>query len=157
MLERFFQRLWSAIVTTTKFVGKCMKAITDAAGISGLPLHAIKGDASLAHAAKDVTQTMVSKATLTKIGSDVQCIAAKGVTLSNKRGLTKVAGLFAKVVATHALGVGTVVVGLGLTILFVGAVWTLKRTVKKAEKCIDTLSSVEDTAVTIGDFADAAA
>lgn len=155
MLKRFFQKVWSAIVTTAKYMGKCMNAVADACGISGLPLHAIKGDASLAHAAKHVTETMVSKATLTKIGVDVQFVAAKGVTISSKCGLTKVAGLLAKVVAASSLSVGTVVVGVGLTILFVGAVWILKRAVKKAEKFIDALSSVEDTTVTIGDFANA--
>jgi hypothetical protein len=149
MLRRFFQKTWSIAMTAAKFVGKCMKAMADAVGISALPLHAIKGDVNLAHAAKEVTKTMVSKATLTKIGADVQWVAAKGVIFSSKYGLTKVAGLLTKVVVANAFAVGTTVVGLGLCILFVGAVWTLKRAVKKTEKFIETLSNGEDTAETI--------
>jgi hypothetical protein len=139
-------------VTVGKFFAKCAKAVADAVGISSLPLKAIKGDASLAHAAKEVTKTMVSKATLAKIGANAQWVAAKGVTFSTKCGLTKVAGVLTKVVAANALSVGTTLVALGLTALFVGIFWVIKRTIKKTEQFIETLSSAEDTAETIGGF-----
>jgi uncharacterized membrane protein len=46
-------------------------------------------------------------------------------------------------------------VGVGLCILFVGAVWILKRAVKETERFIETISGVEDTGGMIEDFADA--
>jgi hypothetical protein len=156
MLRRFFQRAWSVVVTAARFLKKCAQAVADAVAAAAVPLHAIRGDANLAHAAQATTKAMVSPATLARIGADVQWVAAKGVAFSSKCGLAKVAGVLAKVVAANALAVGTTLVSVGLTILFVGAIWALKRAFKNTKEFIETASSVNDTAETIDGFAKAA-
>jgi hypothetical protein len=125
------------------------KAVADAMGLSALPLHVIRGDASLANACKATATHMASQSHLAAVGAKTQVGFAKAGTIVLKCGLSKVAALCAKVAATSSVTVGTAVVAAGLCVLFVGAVWIVKRIVKKAAEFIETLSAVEDTDVTV--------
>jgi|HubBroStandDraft_6_1064221.scaffolds.fasta_scaffold410007_2 hypothetical protein len=149
----FLKTAWDGLVNfavgTVKLIGKGLKAVADAIGLSSLPLHVIRGDASLAHASKAAATHVVSQATLIKTGAVTKAAAAKVETVAVKCGLAKVAALCAKITAASSVAVGTTVVAAGLCILFVGAVWFVKRLVKKATEFIETLSAVEDTEETV--------
>jgi hypothetical protein len=144
MLQRYFQKLWSAIVTGATFARNCLNAIGDAINAAAIPLAAINKNTSLAHAAKAVTNSGVSQASLTRIGINVSHFAAKGAVISKKLGFIKMAGVLFKVSAFGSLPIGTTIVAAGLTILFVGVVWLLLRGAKTAKELIETASSGRD-------------
>jgi hypothetical protein len=153
MLKRFFQRAWSAAVTAAKFVGKCLRAVADAVGLSALPLHVIRGDASLAAACKASVSHMVSQANIVATGAVTKAAVSAVGTAATKLGMAKVAAWCACLAPVSPVAVGTAVIGAGLCVLFVGAVWLAKRAVKKAPEFIKTLSAIEDTWVTVGGLA----
>lgn len=148
MLNRFFQRAWSAAVTAAKFAGKCLHAVADAVGISALPLHVIRGDASLAAACKAAVPYLVSEPTIVSTGTVTKTTGAKIGTLATKCGISKLSAWCASLAPVSPMVVGTAVIAAGLCALFVGAVWLAKRATKKAAEVIETFSSLEDTFVT---------
>jgi hypothetical protein len=156
MLNRFFQRAWSAAVTGAKFVGKCLHAVADAVEISALPLHVIRGDASLAAACKAAVPYVVSEARIVSTGTVTKTAVAKIGTLATKCGISKLSAWCASLAPVTPIMVGTAVIAASLCALFVGAVWFAKRATKKTAEIIETLLSVEDTIVTIKGLALAA-
>ena len=152
MLKRLFQRAWGALVTVAKFTRKCLNNVSDAMGLSAIPLHVVRHDASLAHACKVAAPHIASNSNLCAVGVVAKSLAAKASAFALKMGLAKVSGFLGQVAAMSSLPVGILVVGLALCILFIGAVRALKRIVKKASEFIETLSDAEDTEVIVGDF-----
>ncbi len=132
-------------MTAARFVGKCLRAVGDAVGLSALPLHVIRGDASLAAACKATVPYMVSQANIAATGAVTKAAVCKVGTLATKVGMAKLAACCASLAPVSPVAVGTAVIGAGLCILFVGAVWLAKRAVKKVAEFIETLSAIEDT------------
>jgi hypothetical protein len=156
MLNRFFQRAWSAAVTAAKFVRKCLHAVADGVGLSALPLHVIRGDASLAAACKAAVPYVVSEAKIVSTGTVTKTAVAKIGTLATKCGISKLSAWCASLAPVTPMVVGTAVIAAGLCALFVGAVWFAKPATKKMAEMIKTLSSIEDTVITIKGLALAA-
>lgn len=102
MLVWALEKTKAAVTATAKFIGKCLKAVSGAVTFSAPPLYVATGDPNLGHAAAAAT-AMFSKTALTTVGQGTQWAAAKGVTFSNKLGLSKLSAMFGNVVAAPAL------------------------------------------------------
>ncbi len=76
--------------------------------------------------------------------------------------MSKLSALLGKVVAANTLAVGTTVVGGVLCVLFVGAVWAVRRWwrnkgAEKAKQVIEACSRAEETGEVFGGLVEAAA
>jgi hypothetical protein len=97
---------------------------------------------------------MVSQANIVATGAVTKAAVSAVGTAATKLGMAKVAAWCACLVPVSPVAVGTAVIGAGLCVLFVGAVWLAKRAVNKAAaEFIETLSAVEDTWRTVGGLA----
>jgi hypothetical protein len=143
---------WDGLVDLAIGAGKLviagLKAVGQAIGISALPLHIIRGDDSLAHAATAFTEHAVSETVRMKTGVAVKAGAAKASALASKAGLAKLAALFGKVSLAGSVAVGTTIWATGFVLAFVGVIWLAKRAVKKLGEFIEVVSAVEDTDAT---------
>ena len=72
MFKRFLKKLWDGLVHV-------VKAVADAVGLTALPLHVIRGDASLASACKAAVPHVVSQANIVKTGAVTKAVVAKVV------------------------------------------------------------------------------
>jgi hypothetical protein len=91
----------------------------------------------------------VSQANIAATGAVTKAAVSGVGTAATKLGMAKVAAWCACLAPVSPVAVGTAVIGAGLCVLFVGAVWLAKRAIKKAAaELIETLSAVEVTWVT---------
>jgi hypothetical protein len=142
MFKRFLKMIWDGLVHV-------VKAVADAVGITALPLHVIRGDASLASACKAAVPHVVSQATVVKTGAVTKAVVAKVGAGAAKIGMAKLAAWCASLAPVAPVAVGTAVIGTGLCIAFVGLVWLVKRAIKKFGEFIEAVSAVEDTETTV--------
>ena len=141
MFKRFLKKLWDGLVHV-------VKAVADAGGLTALPLHVVRGDASLASACKAAVQHVVSQANIVKTGAVTKAVVAKVGSGAAKIGMAKLAAWCASLAPVAPVAVGTAVIGTGLCVAFVGIVLLVKRAIKKTTDFIETLSAIEDTETT---------
>ena len=147
--QPLWKRMWNGfknfVVETGKFLLECAKKVADAVGLTALPLAVIRHDASLASACKAMVPHVASKAIVVKTGVVTKAVVAKFGAGVGKIGMAKLAAWCASLAPVAPAAVGTVVIGTGLCIAFVGIVWLIKRAIKKFGDFIEVLAAVEDT------------
>ena len=87
---------------------------------------------------------MVSQANIAAAGAVTKAAVSEIGAFATKVGMAKLAVWCASSAPVSPVAVGAAVIGAGLCVLFVGAVWLGKRAIKKAAEFIETISAVED-------------